>query len=157
MPETGYELVKVEPGTEDWVRFHEIQRTALFEQDAQEYDPYYHDTCFHKPAQRSLLLLKWKGASVGITTLDHFADNSAATRSVAIATEFQGNGHGLALGKLTQEFAKTKGVDTLCVNAGDHAVGFYRRLGFEKEMWNPKEYEGITEPETMIQMVCRKL
>lgn len=156
MAETEYEIVKVEPGSQDWANFHEIQRTALFEQDVNEYDPHYHDACFQKPAQRSLLLLKWKGASVGVTTLDHFSDNSAATRGVAIATEFQGKGHGMALGKLTQEFARAEGVDTLCVNAGDHAVGYYQRLGFEKEIWNAKEYEGVSEPEKMIQMVCRK-
>jgi len=157
MDNSDYELVTVVPGTEDWVSFHEIQRTALFEQGVDEYKPHYHDACFHRPAQRSLILLKWNGAALGVTTLDQFADNSAATRSVAIAKEFQGKGHGLALGQLTQQFAKTQGVSTLCVNAGDHAVDFYRRLGFEKETWDLNEYEGSSNPEKMIQMVCRKL
>lgn len=152
-----YELVKVDLGSEDWVRFHHIQRTALFRQEISDYEGDFHDKNFRRPANRSWLLLKWQGEAVGITTLDHFDDATAATRAVAIAEEFQGKGHGRALGLLTQEFAKSQGVKSLCVNAGDHAVDFYRRLGFEKETWDLNEYEGVTKPEKMIQMVCRKL
>lgn len=157
MEDQSYQIVKVEPGSEDWVKFHEIQRTALFHQAVEEYNPQYNDACFHRPAKRSLLLLKWQGEAVGITTLDQFSDASAATRAVAIGEEFQGAGHGRALGLLTQEFAKALGVKTLCVNAGDHAVDFYRKLGFEKEIWDENEYDGVINPGTMIQMICRDL
>lgn len=157
MEDDQYELVRVESGSEDWVKFHHIQRTALFRQEVSEYEREFNDTFFCRPANRSWLLLKWQGVAVGITTLDHFDDSTAATRAVAIADEFQGKGHGRALGLLTQEFARSQGVKSLCVNAGDHAVEFYRRLGFEKETWDLNEYEGVVNPEKIIQMVCRKL
>ncbi len=151
----GYELVIVEPASEDWQAFHDIQRVTLFEQDPSEYDAHYHDHLFHRPASRTQLLLKFNGQAIGVTTLDVFPDRTAATRSVAITHEKQHMGHGAALGKLTQEFARGLGCSALCVNAGAHVTDFYRSLGFTPEIWDIKEYDGIGSPETMIQMVYR--
>lgn len=149
-----YQLVTVEPNSDDWKEFHRVRRTALFQQSVSEYTPHYHDALYHRSAQRHQLLLKWKGVAVGVTTLDRFPDGTAATRAVAIADEFQGQGHGRALGILTQEFAKLQGTTSLCVNAGAHTVGFYASLGFERKMWDRNEYDEGTSPETVIQMVC---
>lgn len=142
-------------GGDDWSAFHEIQRTALFNQAAADYDAQYHDRVFHRPAERFKLLLKCNDKATGITTLDVFPDGKAATRAVAIAEKMQGKGHGNALGKLVQQFARERGAQLLCVNAGDHAVGYYRSLGFVVETWDPNEYDGISDPDTMIQMTCR--
>ena len=130
---------------------------TLFEQDLSSYDAHYHDCVYHRPAQRTQLLLKFRGEAIGITTLDQFPDKTAATRGVAITDSKQQMGHGAVLGKLTQEFAKSLGCKTLCVNAGTHTTGFYGSLGFTPEIWDIKEYEGIGSPETMVQMVCRLL
>lgn len=140
---------------DDWSAFHEIQRTALFNQAAADYDASFHDRYFHRPAERFKLLLKCNGEATGITTLDVFSDGTAATRSVAIAETMRGQGHGCALGKLVQQFARAHGTEVLCVNSGADTIGFYRSLGFVREMWDPHEYDGVTEPETMIQMTCR--
>ncbi|MEJ0003797.1 MAG: GNAT family N-acetyltransferase [Pararobbsia sp.] len=142
---------------DDWSAFHDIQRTALFNQAADDYRPEFHDHNFHRPAERFKLLLKWNGKAMGITTLDVFADGKAATRAVAIAETMQGQGHGRALGELVQQFARTHGTKVLCVNSGSDAVGFYRSLGFVTEIWDPREYDGITEPESMIQMTRQLL
>ena len=155
MKDGEYELLSVHPDTEDWKAFHEISRTALFNQNASEYEPESHDAYFSRPATRNNLLLKWHGKPVAITTLDNFENGVAATRGVAVASELQNQGHGRLLGILTQKFAKHCGITMLCVNAGYSATGFYKRLGFNEEIWEPSEYESGEFHETMIQMVCR--
>lgn len=147
-----YELVVVTPGSDDWMAFHHVQRTALFRQSPAEYEPTFHDAYYFRPARRCQLLLKWNRLALGVTTLDEFQDSRAATRSVAVAEEFQGKGHGRTLLLLTQEFAKRRGIETLCVNAGADAVGFYRSLGFVEETWDATEFDGIESPQTMVQM-----
>lgn len=127
----------------------------MFEQSVSEYDPHYHDQSYWRPAERAQLLLKFKGEAIGIATLDVFPDRSAATRAVAVADGKQGQGHGTALGKLTQEFAKNLGCHTLCVNAGAHVTGFYGSLGFAPQTWDKSELDGVGSPEKIVQMVLR--
>jgi GNAT superfamily N-acetyltransferase len=137
---------------DDWSAFHEIQRTVLFNQVASEYRAEFHDRYFHRAAERFQLLLKWNGNPTGVTTLDIFPDGTAATRGVAIAEAMQSQGHGRALGELMQQFAIAHGAEVLCVNSGRDAVGFYRSIGFVNEVWDPREFEGIADTESMIQM-----
>lgn len=157
MEDSPYKLIEIVPGTDEWRTFHRIQRTSLFRQAEDEYDPLYHDACFRRPAQRTQLLLTFRDKAVGGLVLDDFGDKTAATRAVVIADEYQSKGHGFALGTLTQAFAKNRGIKQLCVNAGVHATGFYQRLGFVQEVWDLREYDGVVNPEVSIQMVCRNL
>lgn len=126
----------------------------MFEQTVAEYKAEFHDTNFRRPAERTQLLLKLNGEAIGVLTLDCFQEKSAATRCVAIREDHQGRGHGRVMASLTRAFAKSSGCTTLCVNAGPDAEGFYRTLGFERQVWDEHEFEGIPNP-TMIQMVCR--
>lgn len=148
-----YELKTIFNKGEEWHAFHEIQRVELFKQEVSEYTPEFHDNYFCKPAERSQLLLKFQGKSVGVTTLDIFDDMSAATRVVAIDNKFQGAGHGKVLGEMVREFARKKGVEMLCVNADPDKVGYYQSLGFEKENWDMSEFDDIPNPKA-IQMTC---
>ena len=56
-------------------------------------------------------------------------------RLVAIAQQEQRKGYGRVLEQLFEEFARSKGVSKIFVNAHSSAVGYYERLGFVHEDW----------------------
>ena len=131
--------------------FHHIQRVSLFEQSESEYEPEFHDQYFSKPAQRFQLLLEFSDIPIGITTLDVIKDDRAITRGVSISKEFQGKGHGKALGKLVQEFAQSLGIKRLHVNADKNKIQYYESLGFKKDEWEKEDLNGI-DASNIVQM-----
>jgi GNAT superfamily N-acetyltransferase len=126
---------------EDWEQYHFIRRTELFEgrPKAPVYDPNNADE--HLPGQFPLLL-KWEGRGIGTTRLDLRGECIAAVRLVAVIRSEQRKGHGRVLAARTEEFAREKGVTKLVVNAAADAVGFYLRIGFVPEVWEPAELVG---------------
>ena len=94
-------------------------------------------------AGHSPLLLKWQGKGIGTTRFDFLGDNVAAIRLVAVLLAEQGKGHGRVLSERTEDFARSRKVTKLVVNAAPPAVGFYERMGFVREAWNPAELTGI--------------
>lgn len=136
---------------QDRENFHHIQRMSLFEQSESEYEPEFHDQYFSRPAQRFRLLLEFSHVPIGITTLDIIEDDRAITRSVAVSKEFQREGHGKALGKLVQEFARSLGVKRLHVNADKKKTGYYESLGFKEDEWGKEDLIGI-DTSNIVQM-----
>ena len=127
----------------DWDAYHHIRRTELFEaRGRSNYDANHPDefAIGHFP-----LLLKWQGRGIGTTRFDLLADGIAAIRLVAILRAEQGKGHGRVLSRRTEDFARGRNVTKLVVNAAPLAVGFYERMGFVREAWDPAELTGIAE------------
>lgn len=137
-----YELV-LASSPADWERYHEIRNEVLFEGRGRHsvYNPNNPDE--HAP-NNFPLLLKLNGVSIGTTRLDVRTDGTAIVRLVAITKDEQSKGHGTALQKMVEDFAKNKGVKKLLVNSAPDAVGFYEKIGFTHESWNPNELRGIS-------------
>ncbi|EGE59908.1 GCN5-related N-acetyltransferase [Rhizobium etli CNPAF512] len=136
-----YELTPVILKSKDWRDFHEIVRTALFEQTSEEYDVESVDTYLPRAAKRTPLLLKFKDQAVGTIAIDDLGDGRAVIRLVAISNEHQGKGHGRVLLSLAAEMAKVSGIGELCVNSHSAKTAFYRNAGFVVYEWGPEELE----------------
>ena len=129
-------------GPDQWQRYHFIRSVELFEgrHGHATYDPDHPD---ERPADHYSLLLTWNGVGIATTRLDLLGNGAAAIRLVAVIKAEQGKGHGRALQTLVEDFARGKGVARLVVNAAPEALGFYERMGFTKDDWNPAELIGI--------------
>jgi N-acetylglutamate synthase-like GNAT family acetyltransferase len=136
----NYDLIVV-TSPEEWERYHFIRRTELFEARGRfgVYDPKHADEFLpnHFP-----LLLKLDGQGIATTRLDIRDGDVAIVRLVAVVRSEQGRGHGRVLAARTEAFARDLGVAKLVVNAAANAVGFYQRLGFLPEPWDPSELVG---------------
>ncbi len=128
---------------EEWEDYHRIRRQELFEAKGRIgiYDQ-------NRPEERAPgnypLLLKIRGNGIGTTRLDVRPDGTAVIRLVAITKIGQGAGHGRVLANMVEDFARQKGVKKFLVNADPNAVGYYEKLGFEREDWDPSELVGIS-------------
>ena len=81
---------------------------------------------------------------MGTTRLDMRPDGTAVIRLVAISKIGQGAGHGRVLVNMVEDFARQKGVKKFLVNADPNAAGYYEKLGFAREDWDPSELVGIS-------------
>jgi N-acetylglutamate synthase-like GNAT family acetyltransferase len=122
--------------------YHAIRRAELF--DAKGRNNYLADHPDETRPDHYQLLLKWNGSGVATTRFDILRAGVAAIRLVAVTRTQQGRGHGRVLAELTEAFARGKGVSKLVVNAAPDAVGYYERLGFGPEDWDPAELVGIS-------------
>ena len=136
----GYEL-SVVVTEEDWSAYHAIRRAELFEARGRMgvYDPNHPD---ERRPNHFPLLLKRGGRGLATTRLDVRDDGIAIVRLVAVVRSEQHKGHGRALAMRTEAFARARGVRKLMVNAAATAVGFYERIGFVRETWDPAELVG---------------
>ena len=133
-------FLKSVSSAEDWRAYHSIRKTVLFvdrdydEQHGDEYLP-----------QHFPLLLMLGDTPVATVRLDLWTETSAVMRLVAVAPGEQNKGHGTALYEGLAQFAATKGVKQLLVNAAPEAVGYYSKLGFTSEIWDAAELEGVAQ------------
>ncbi len=136
----SYELAIV-TRREDWEAYHSIRRVELFEARGRigVYDP---DHADERAPGHFPLLLKWCGSGIATTRLDVRGSGLAIVRLVAVVKSEQRKGHGRALAARTEAFARDRGVTKLLVNAASAAVGFYERIGFEREPWDAAELVG---------------
>lgn len=136
-----------------------IQKHSLFELEKDdEYDAGFHDA-HGNFLSRKLLLMKFRGESIGIATLDVTPEGKCVARGLAIDAARQGQGHGRALAVLTGSFAASFGASELCVNAGTLTSKFYENCGFIPQVWSQKEIDewnagGARNP-LPVQMVRR--
>ena len=140
---SSYELVKISD-KRDWAQYHEIRRITLFEEKGRVnvYDPNHADEYLEN---NHPLLLKFKGDGIGTTRLDDRKDGTGIVRLVAIKSAMHGHGHGRKLSQLTQEYAKTLGMNTLYVNAAPEAIEYYKATGWKPFPWDPSELTGIAK------------
>jgi predicted GNAT family N-acyltransferase len=62
---------------------------------------------------------------------DSNASSSFKVRQMAVATEHQGLGIGTKLIENAEKFAISQGKSRIYLHARDHAVGFYRKFGYQ--------------------------
>lgn len=132
-----YDLVAVAT-SEDWRAFHDIRRRELFEAKGRfgVYDDTHPDDL--APGNHPYLL-KGDGRPLGVTRLDLWPEGMGIFRLVAITASEQNRGFGRILERLVVERAVAFGARTLCLNAIDTAVGFYRATGWMEYLWDDAE------------------
>ncbi len=136
-----YTLVLVE-SSQQWEALHDIRRSVLFEGRHADvvYDANHPDD---RAAGNLPLLLTRDGEPIGTARLDDFGDGTGAIRLVAVVVSMQGQGHGRALCDRVEELARSRGIDTLYVNAAPEALGYYYALGWKPYDWSLAELIGI--------------
>jgi len=137
---TRYALVPVAT-PEEWSTYHAIRLAELFEAHGNGglYEPDHPDE--HRP-DHFPLLLKLDGRPVGATRVDLLAPGVAGFRGVAIARSEQRRGYGRILNAESEAFARARGVRKIVLNAHPTAIGYWERLGFVRESFNPAELVG---------------
>lgn len=136
-----YELRRV-ISEDDWRSYHEICRTALFE-DKGRHGIYQEDHPDEHAANHHPMLMFHDGIAVATVRIDDFGGGRAAIRLVAVRTDRQRQGHGRRLSQLIDELARAVHIRALYVNAGPDAVGYYQKTGWEHFIWDISELEGI--------------
>ena len=123
----------------DWDRYHDIRRRCLFEkyhgkgtQYHCEYDADYPDewTPGHQP-----LVLLCNREVTGTIRIDFKPAGRAVFRLIAIDTPKQGLGLGSIMLEMAEDYARARGVDSICLNSVADAYGFYVRHGFRRWHW----------------------
>jgi N-acetylglutamate synthase-like GNAT family acetyltransferase len=135
-----YALVSVS-SPEEWSAYHAIRLAELFEAHGNGalYEPDHPDE--HRP-DHFPLLLKLDARPVGATRVDLVAPGVAGFRGVAIVRSEQRRGHGRILNAESEAFARARGAKKIVVNAHPTAIGYWERLGFVPESFNPAELVG---------------
>jgi len=115
---------------DEWLAYHAIRRTVLFENRGQV-DVYVenHPDEF-KPDNHPLVLVQC-GVILGVIRVDVNV-RVAWFRRVAIRQDKQRSGHGRTLLQLAEVFASRKGCAEIRSNVAREAVGFYLRCGYAK-------------------------
>lgn len=134
MIEFQYEL-RPPAGDDDWRAFHAIRRKVLFENRGKGNTYVDNHPDDFKPGNHPLILL-YEHTIIGVIRVD-VAGAVAWFRRVAIRHDLQGAGHGRALLRLAEAFAKAEGCIEIRSNAAVEAVGFYEHCGYERELSSP--------------------
>lgn len=120
---------------EDWQAFHSIRRNVFQLRRPDE---------FTEPGCHPLLL--WHGDKpIGAIQIDNLSNQAAALRLVAIDTPWQACGHGRALLRHAEDFAKDLGCRKAVVYATPEAAGFYACAGYAEEDWDDTYLSGIVQ------------
>jgi N-acetylglutamate synthase-like GNAT family acetyltransferase len=135
-----YELAPVST-REEWSAYHAIRLSELFEAHGNRalYEPDHPD---ERRPNHFPLLLKLDTRPIGATRVDLLAPGVAGFRGVAILRSEQRHGHGRILNAESEAFARARGARKIVVNAHPTAVGYWERLGFAPESFNPAELVG---------------
>lgn len=136
----------------DWRDYHAIRRAVLFEARGKTGYREDHEDEF-KPGFTPLLLV-FEDKNIGTVRVDDWQDTRGVIRLVAIRAELQRQGHGRELARLSEEFARQRGIRTLYVNAALESIGYYRKMGWEDYLWDPLEAE---EHDTISQQMRKFL
>jgi GNAT superfamily N-acetyltransferase len=122
----------------DWDAMHRIRLAVLFTPERHPgvvYDRAHpHDT---NPDHVKFLLLR-DGEPIGTTRLDPRGEGGIV-RLVGILPGQQRQGHGSAMEGLLADYARTRGMTRLWLNAAADAVGFYEKLGWSPQVWDEEE------------------
>lgn len=137
-----YELRPVAT-TEEWASLHAIRSATLFAPGRHPGVVYDENHPDDRAAGHTPYLLLLDGAPIGVVRLDLHPDASAVVRLVAIVPARQRQGHGRELDRLVAEVARQASVRELKVNAAPDAVGFYRKTGWQVELWDASELIGL--------------
>jgi GNAT superfamily N-acetyltransferase len=127
---------------EDWHAYHGIRRRVLFEERGR-FGVYNNNHPDELRAGNTPFLLITADRPIGTVRVDLRNRHDAIVRMVAISNEERGKGHGRCLMQLVAEFALSSGRTRLVLNAAPEAVAFYRKLGFNEEVWDDEELKSV--------------
>ena len=127
---------------EEWERYHAIRKQELF--DARGRDNYDSNRPEERQPGNFSLLFKAGDVGIGTARLDTRSSDMGVVRLVSITRSEQSKGYGRILMETLEEFAREKGFSKLVLNSAQEAVGFYERLGYVRESWDPSELTGIS-------------
>ena len=123
-----------------WAAYHDIRRRVLFEARGRfgvyvENHPDEVRLDFHPK------VLLWRGTPIGVVRID-LTGSVAIFRRVAIREDLQRQGHGRAMFRLGEDFARVHGCRELQSHFAPDAVEFYRKQGFERAQSDSAEPAG---------------
>jgi GNAT superfamily N-acetyltransferase len=125
---------------EDWAAYHAIRHRVAFEAGEEIRDDPDETAPGHYP-----LLLKRAATPVGTIRVDSLASGDAAFRLVAIDPVCQGEGHGRALLREAEAFARAIGCRRAVVYATPEAAGFYAAAGYTEDEFDENYFGGIVQ------------
>jgi GNAT superfamily N-acetyltransferase len=115
-------------------RYHAIRQTCLFDvyHPWIPYDRFHPDE--HAPGNHPLGFFA-DGALVGTIRIDLKPDGRAVFRMVAIAAERRGHHLGSRLLSMAEDYARTMGASSICLNSVQPALPFYTHRGYAPVRW----------------------
>ncbi len=123
-------MVELAPVTEaTFCAYHTLRRTLLFDPIGRPYRADHPDE--HSPDNHRFVLLS-DGQVVGAVRIDIRPD-TAWLRLVTIEPSRQGQGLGRKLVALAEEFARTRGTNSIHLVAAETSVPFWKRCGYRSE------------------------
>jgi GNAT superfamily N-acetyltransferase len=134
-----YRLTKP-ASAEEWAAYHEIRRRVAFEAGEALDDDADEHAEGHFP-----LLLKHGAVPIGTIRIDSLTNGNAALRLVAIDPARQGKGHGRALLREAEGFARAIGCARAVVYATPEAAGFYAAAGYAEDDFDDNYFGGIVQ------------
>jgi GNAT superfamily N-acetyltransferase len=122
----------------EWGLYHLIRREVDFEGEGED-DP-------EERAEGHYPLLLWCGGeAVGTIRIDSLDGQAAAFRLVAINPRCQGQGHGRALLREAEAFAREIGCRKAVVYATPEAAGFYASAGYAEDPFDDQYFGGVVQ------------
>jgi GNAT superfamily N-acetyltransferase len=122
----------------EWGVYRSIRREVDFEGEDED-DP-------EERADGHYPLLLWCGAeAVGTIRIDSLDGQAAALRLVAINPRCQGQGHGRALLREAEAFARDLGCRKAVVYATPEAAGFYASAGYAEDPFDDQYFGGVVQ------------
>ena len=134
----AYELRPVS-GPAELRAMHDIRRRALFTPERVPGVVYDENRPEDADPRHQRFVLWLDGVAIGVARLDRKDAGEGVVRLVAITPAEQRRGHGRQLMGLVDGEARQRGMKRLMLNAHPEAVEFYRRLGWQAEVWDPSE------------------
>lgn len=128
---TEHEL-RAPASDDEWSAFHAIRRRVLFENRGKSEIYIENHPDDSKPGNYPLILL-CRDVVIGVVRID-LVESMAWLRRVAIREDSQQMGHGRALLRLAEVFAKAHGCNEVRSNAAVEAVGFYEQCGYATDV-----------------------
>jgi GNAT superfamily N-acetyltransferase len=115
-------------------RYHAIRKTCLFDvyHPWIPYDPFHPDE--HALGNHPLGFFA-DGELVGTIRIDLKPDGRAVFRMVAIAAERRGHHFGSRLLSMAEDYARTMGASSICLNSVQPALPFYTHHGYAAVRW----------------------
>jgi GNAT superfamily N-acetyltransferase len=125
----------------EWQAYREIRRSVHFEDGAKTTSSPDQDEDL--TAGNYPLLLWLNGHPVGAMRIDSLEGGGAAFRLVAIHPECQGQGHGRALLREAEAFAREIGCRKAVIYSTIEAAGFYASAGYAEDDWDDQYFGGV--------------
>ena len=138
-PPNGEPYRLTRPATEsEWETYHAIRRRVELEgDDAVDEDDL-------SPGHYPLML--WCGdRPVGTIRIDSLDGGAAALRLVGIDPDSQGSGHGRALLREAEAFARAIGCGKAVVYSTPEAASFYESAGYAEDPFDDQYFGGIVQ------------